>query len=115
MRLALRRVPFGRQCNAVFSFVALVSFAVNISFLVGAAGSRQRPIFMNQFAVHIPSGSEHADSIASKHGFINLGQVKIEINPRELRLYNLIPLSTYEFKKLLYRVEFVEKKVGLRI
>lgn len=38
-------------------------------------GQRQRPIYMNQFAVHIPKGSDEAEKIATKHGFNNIGQV----------------------------------------
>uniref|UniRef100_A0A1B6CCM9 furin n=1 Tax=Clastoptera arizonana TaxID=38151 RepID=A0A1B6CCM9_9HEMI len=36
---------------------------------------RNTPIFLNQFAVHIPSGVEDADLIADKHGFTNIGQI----------------------------------------
>jgi len=32
-------------------------------------------IFMNQYAVHIPSGHQSASAIADNHGFNNLGQV----------------------------------------
>ena len=31
--------------------------------------------FHNQFALFIPSGQSNANSLASKHGFINLGQI----------------------------------------
>ena len=31
--------------------------------------------FQNQFALFIPSGTSTADTLASKHGFINLGQI----------------------------------------
>lgn len=37
--------------------------------------SRQQPVYMNQFAVHIPAGSEAADAVAEKHGFRNMGQI----------------------------------------
>jgi proprotein convertase subtilisin/kexin type 5 len=36
---------------------------------------KQSAVYLNQFAVHIPSGQEAADDIARKHGFTNLGQV----------------------------------------
>lgn len=32
-------------------------------------------IFMNQYAVHIPSGHKTASAIADNHGFKNMGQV----------------------------------------
>ena len=32
-------------------------------------------IYHNQFAVHIPAGRETADTVAAKHGFVNLGQI----------------------------------------
>ena len=31
-------------------------------------------IFHNQFAVHVPAGKDVADRIATKHGFVNIGQ-----------------------------------------
>lgn len=34
------------------------------------------PIYLNEFAVYIPKGSEVADLVAEKHGFKNLGQVR---------------------------------------
>lgn len=39
------------------------------------AAQRSAPIFMNEFAVHIPTGKEDADRIAAKHGFTNNGQI----------------------------------------
>lgn len=36
---------------------------------------RRSPIFQNEFAVYIPSGTDVADSLADKYGFSNLGQV----------------------------------------
>lgn len=36
---------------------------------------RRTPIYQNEFAVFIPSGIDLADSIATKHGFTNMGQV----------------------------------------
>ncbi|KAK0082290.1 hypothetical protein PV325_010744 [Microctonus aethiopoides] len=35
---------------------------------------RRRPIYSNEFAVHVPDGPEVADEIARKHGFENKGQ-----------------------------------------
>uniref|UniRef100_A0A1B6GHW2 furin n=2 Tax=Proconiini TaxID=565685 RepID=A0A1B6GHW2_9HEMI len=36
---------------------------------------RSQPVYLNQFAVHVPSGDVDADAIAAKHGFVNLGQI----------------------------------------
>lgn len=38
---------------------------------------RRTPIYQNEFAVYVPSGSETADSIAAKYGFTNGGQVSL--------------------------------------
>ncbi|KAF4520761.1 hypothetical protein B566_EDAN007390 [Ephemera danica] len=38
---------------------------------------RPDTIFMNQFAVHVPSGEHAAQRIADTHGFNNLGQDNI--------------------------------------
>ncbi|KAJ6635365.1 Furin-like protease 2 [Pseudolycoriella hygida] len=37
---------------------------------------RRSPMFQNEFAVYIPSGTDVADSLADKYGFSNLGQVR---------------------------------------
>lgn len=57
--------------------VKLCSLFVYVSLLLGVIrGARQhKPVYSNEFAVHIPEGSEVADSIAAKHGFVNRGQV----------------------------------------
>lgn len=39
---------------------------------------RRKPIYQNEFAVYIPNGDAFADSIAARHGFANLGQVRAE-------------------------------------
>lgn len=46
--------------------------------VLGVVRSAQhpKPVYSNEFAVHIPEGPEVADTIASKHGFINRGQVR---------------------------------------
>ncbi|XP_065335368.1 furin-like protease 2 isoform X1 [Cloeon dipterum] len=43
--------------------------------LLNNALAESPKIFMNQYAVHIPSGHESASAIASSHGFTNLGQI----------------------------------------
>lgn len=67
-RIVTRR--FGPKMSVVRSSAvcAVVSLAL-------WACCQCEPIFHNQFAVHVPSGREAADSIAGKHGFINIGQV----------------------------------------
>ena len=37
--------------------------------------SSSSSIFHNQFAVLVPRGRETADALASRHGFLNLGQI----------------------------------------
>lgn len=51
----------------VFLVVVVASGVVGVG--------RQQPVFMNEFAVHVPAGGEAADRIAEKHGFTNIGQV----------------------------------------
>jgi proprotein convertase subtilisin/kexin type 5 len=36
---------------------------------------REEPLYSNEFAVHIPEGNDVADEIATKHDFVNRGQV----------------------------------------
>ena len=38
--------------------------------------SKGLQIYLNEFAVEIKGGNDHASAIAKKHGFINTGQVK---------------------------------------
>lgn len=40
-----------------------------------AADARAQKVYTNTWAVHIPGGPAVADSLARKHGFLNLGQV----------------------------------------
>lgn len=47
---------------------------------------RESTLYMNQFAVHVPSGDRTADEIAGKHGFVNLGQVSCEFYVQNLSL-----------------------------
>lgn len=57
--------------------VKLLNLFVCVSVL-GVVRSAQHPkrVYSNEFAVHIPEGPEVAETIASKHGFINRGQVR---------------------------------------
>lgn len=38
--------------------------------------SKRAPVYHNEFAVYVPAGAEEADSVAAKHGFTNMGQVR---------------------------------------
>lgn len=49
--------------------------AINNYFDRYAHKLRRSPIYQNEFAVFIPNGADLADSIASKHGFTNMGTV----------------------------------------
>lgn len=42
-----------------------------------AADARGQQVFTNTWAVCIPGGPAVADSVARKHGFLNLGQVGV--------------------------------------
>lgn len=75
MRFAFQCVPHRKH------YVARSVLFLTLSLLLLLAtgdSKRQQPIYMNQFAVHIPSGHADADEIASKHGFRNLGQVVLK-------------------------------------
>lgn len=54
---------------------SVVVYASVFLGLVWCAQQRGKPIYSNEFAVHIPEGAEAADHIAAKHGFVNRGQV----------------------------------------
>lgn len=47
------------------------------SFNYSASAPRTAHIYSNHFAVHVPAGEQRANEVASKHGFINTGQVRI--------------------------------------
>lgn len=63
------------------NYVARDLFVVfNVCLLLCASVAKRQPlIFQNQWAVHIPSGQDAADEVASTHGFTNLGQVKFSL------------------------------------
>ncbi|KYQ60341.1 hypothetical protein ALC60_00749 [Trachymyrmex zeteki] len=71
-----------------------VTLLIVCTLLAGARSeprprSRPVPIYSNQFAVYVPSGSEIADEIAQEHGFDNHGQVKIyDIENKNLKQRN---------------------------
>lgn len=57
-----------------FRFLTLFVYGCVLGTVVLAI-RRKEPLYSNEFAVHIPTGKEVADTIASKHGFLNRGQV----------------------------------------
>lgn len=61
--------------SSVFFFMVLMFVIASSETASGSVTNRQMPIYMNQFAVHIPKGKEVADEVAAKHGFRNIGQV----------------------------------------
>jgi hypothetical protein len=60
------------------SRVSLALFVMLTVTLVCRADSEQPVHFSRQWAVHIEGGVKVADSIASKHGFVNLGEVSFK-------------------------------------
>lgn len=61
------------RCGVLVTLVMLASTSS------GAQQNRPKPIYSNEFAVHIPDGDQAADEIAAKHGFFNRGQVSPDI------------------------------------
>jgi hypothetical protein len=49
-----------------------------VTTLVCRANAEQPQHFSRQWAVHIEGGMQVADEIASKHGFVNLGEVSFK-------------------------------------
>lgn len=58
------------SCRTLFLLVIMVTVSV-----ICTADEQQH--FSRQWAVHIEGGVQVADSIASKHGFVNLGEVSL--------------------------------------
>ncbi|CAB0008270.1 unnamed protein product, partial [Nesidiocoris tenuis] len=56
---------------AAVAVIAVVRFSASV-VSAKSVQSFSQPLFTNQFAVRIPSGDP--DTIAEKHGFINVGQ-----------------------------------------
>lgn len=60
-------------------FCLVASVVLWCCVAIGLAwGARAPPLYNNEFAVHIPDGHGAADGIASKHGFVNRGQVSVK-------------------------------------
>ncbi|XP_050300640.1 furin-like protease 2 [Anthonomus grandis grandis] len=58
-----------------FSLLAFASVLIVIKLVPSVHALRDSPVFLNEFAVHIPEGDATADVMAEKHGFINKGQI----------------------------------------
>ena len=63
-----------RSCSGVMMLLVLLSIGCLNS--VSCHDPPKQVIFHNQFAVHIPGGTEAANKIAHKYGFTNTGQVR---------------------------------------
>lgn len=65
--------------------------------------SRPPVIYHNEFALYIPSGLSKANEIASKYGFVNMGQVRIYIHyyyekfPPNFTIYQKVKFLSYHF------------------
>lgn len=55
-----------------------VSILFVLNLIVFASCGQQR-VFLNHFAVHVPTGEADANDVAARHGFTNLGQVSEEL------------------------------------
>jgi hypothetical protein len=64
-------------CRTLFLLVIMVTVTV-----ICTADKQQH--FSRQWAVHIEGGVQVADSIASKHGFVNVGEVSLQLDLRFL-------------------------------
>ncbi|XP_065224139.1 furin-like protease 2 [Planococcus citri] len=72
MRFAYRCVP---RRNYVLEYLFDVLKVYLFLCVCVCVAKRQPLIYMNQFAVHVPTGHADADHVASTHGFQNLGQI----------------------------------------
>lgn len=59
------------KCDISVSLCVLILNCIVVVFSL----QRQKPVYLNQFALHVPAGKEVADQIADKHGLTNIGQV----------------------------------------
>lgn len=78
--IVMSLISFPVQSNTMTRFhgFPLLLFLIVWPICPGIHGERHQrvpPIYMNQFAVHVPSGADAADNVAAKYGFQNLGQV----------------------------------------
>ena len=73
MAYVIRTLPLGVLYVLLCQIVCLRS---SPDELVPAVSS-EKDIFTNTYAVHITGGIEEANLVAEKHGFINLGEVRL--------------------------------------
>jgi hypothetical protein len=66
----------------------LFLLVIVVSTLVCRAYAEQPQHFSRQWAVHIEGGVQVADNIASKHGFVNLGEVSFKSFLSEFSTWN---------------------------
>lgn len=73
-------------CRTLFMLVIMVTVTV-----ICTADEQQH--FSRQWAVHIEGGVQVANSIASKHGFVNLGEVSLQLALPFLQVTNLTVIN----------------------
>lgn len=76
------------------------SYTENYNY--SASAPRTAHIYSNHFAVHVPAGEQRANEVASKHGFINTGQVRKTL-PR-IRQKTTIKLSSHHLCIMLFEI-----------
>lgn len=71
-----------RLSNETYCFAANVKnyVVVVLCFVLVLTDSVVSGLYTNQLAVHVEGGPDVAHRIAKRHGFINLGQVNIQLN-----------------------------------
>jgi hypothetical protein len=74
------------SCRTLFLLVIMVTVTV-----ICMADEQQH--FSRQWAVHIEGGVQVANSVASKHGFVNLGEVSLQLALPFLQVTNLTVIN----------------------
>ncbi|XP_054285340.1 furin-like protease 2 [Macrosteles quadrilineatus] len=83
--------------------LASASLCFLFTNLIVFANGRIQPVYLNQFAVFVPSGESDASEIASKHGFDLIGQIS------SLKGYYLLEHSRIRKRSLIHSEEHHEK------
>lgn len=76
--------PSSPSADRRLGLLELLTGAVLVFLGFGLGSALGQEVYTNTWAVHIPGGSEEADRVAQKHGFINHGHVS---NSPVLNLY----------------------------
>ena len=105
-RSAQRRMS---SANRILTMLSVLLLCVLASGLAAATTSSEEedssstssPPFTDQWAVHISGGDQVADAIAARHGFTNLGKVKILIIS-QVKQKNSPPTVTFCVLKRLF-------------